>query len=102
NVTAGSLPGGVNIAGNEYTGSSTGLYFQNMANLIISDGSYPGTSVDVTDGSGNETLTSTGSQALYLINVDNSRVTAVDLSWTVSTNQFGYGLRAETSIDNLI
>ncbi len=97
-ITAGSLPGGVHIGGNVFSGSTNGLLFNQMSNLLISDGSLSGTNVSLPAGAG---LDSVSGKVLELINVDNSVVENLDLSIDPATPNLGTGLFARNSIDDL-
>ena len=97
NVQSTTLPGGVNIAGNSYAGSSYGVYFLTMSNLVISDGSVGGTNVNLAGGA----LTRTVQYALYLNGVDDTTIENLDFSWNGDAVQRGYGIYS-TNSDNLL
>ncbi|MBL7796686.1 MAG: right-handed parallel beta-helix repeat-containing protein, partial [Saprospiraceae bacterium] len=102
-VAEGTLYGGVSMSGNTFggTGAAFGLKFVNMSNLKISDGTYPGTNVNLgawaTNGIGNLT---TGN-ALHLSGICNATVSTLDLSRSGTTRQ-GVGLRLSNGMGNTI
>lgn len=79
------LVGGMEVRNNMYGGSKFGLSLENLADLIISDGSVPGSSVILDAGSGMETV----QLPFYLQNVDRTRVEHLNLSWTGSGRSGG-------------
>ncbi|MCP3962133.1 MAG: DUF11 domain-containing protein [bacterium] len=82
-VTANTLPGGVLISGNTFTGSLQGIGLHDMVDLVISDGSAAGTNVTLENTSG---LKSSGidGPAVELRNVDDSLVDTIDVSETAA------------------
>ncbi|MBK9109242.1 MAG: choice-of-anchor D domain-containing protein [Saprospiraceae bacterium] len=101
----GSMPGGVSISGNKFggTGSLFGLKFVKMSNLKISDGTFPGTNVNLglygTNGL-SEVAAGTG-YVLHLSDVCNSEVNTLDLSRSGIVRQ-GTGIRLSNGVGNTI
>ena len=93
NVQQGVLPGGLWVADNSYVDSVIGLSIQTAQNVIVSDGSAPGTNVVVAPADG---LTATAGVALNLYQVNNAMVTGLDLSWSGGARS-GTGLQVRAS-----
>ncbi|MCB0131822.1 MAG: hypothetical protein KDD78_13270 [Caldilineaceae bacterium] len=93
NVQQGVLPGGLWVADNSYVDSVIGLSIQTAQDVIVSDGSTPGTNVVVapTDG-----LTATAGVALNFYQVNNAMVTGLDFSWSGGSRS-GTGLQVRAS-----
>ncbi|MCO6454117.1 MAG: tandem-95 repeat protein, partial [Pirellulaceae bacterium] len=91
---------GITVRGNDYSSSATGINLINMGLLEISDGSVSGTNVDVTDGAGNQTLTTTFNP-LVLSSIRSSRVSHIDVSGTGGNGIDGSNLQSVT-IDQIV
>ncbi len=89
-VGSTSLPGGILVSGNTFTGCGRAVSISSMSGLTISDGSVGGSHVILEDDSG---ITSSNN-ALWLGDVDNSTVDSIDLSDATPAHA-GSGLRLE-------
>jgi hypothetical protein len=101
-VNANAIPEAIFVTGNSFTDSNNAVRLVSMPNLIISDGSVPGTDVDLTDGGGVHTLNTTTGTALEIDNLDNVRIDSLDLSWTGDSSRLGNGLRSINNSDTVL
>lgn len=96
-IISNNVPGGVLVEGNNLSNNKLGVVIANMSDLIISDGSVPGTHIKLAASDGLDTVYHT---AIRLDRVDNTLIDGVDLSFAAGSPT-GYGVRAINSIDGL-
>ncbi|MCP3958924.1 MAG: DUF11 domain-containing protein, partial [bacterium] len=86
-VSASSLPQGISVSGNLFTGVQYGIQLVQIDDLIISDGSVAGTDVTITTAND---LKSATAVAMSLVTTDNVLVDSLDLA---SPSPGGTGIR---------
>jgi len=84
------------INGNTFGGANfnTGIRVENTSDLLISDGTVSGTHIGVTTANG---LGNATGNALYLVNLNRTKVQNMDLSFTTTTKT-GVGIQITTNL----
>ena len=98
-IIGANIAQGVDIGNNVFGGPSanSGLRIDNMDNLIISDGSLPGSHIVLADGTFNDFRNDI---VIRLINCNNTLIESIDMSRPTGTN--GTGLNAQNCNDCLL
>ncbi|MCP3956603.1 MAG: CSLREA domain-containing protein, partial [bacterium] len=94
NVAAGTLPQGIQVSGNDFSGTATALAINSIDDVIISDGTVAGTDVTLEDSSG---IGVASWISVLLTASDNATIDSVDLSGSGT----GTGIETLTGSDNL-
>ncbi|MEM7116269.1 MAG: choice-of-anchor D domain-containing protein [Chloroflexota bacterium] len=94
NVASGSLTGGVNISGNDFTNVGCGIWFDGLSDLNISNVAGAGVNVVLEDSSGLNGATGT---PLRIDDGSNNMVANVDLSYTGSRTGTGLFISGSTA-----
>ena len=102
NVTGDQIDGGVLAYGNMFGGATTSytaLYLNDMEDLIISDGSVPGTHITLEDMSGLTDVGRDDNYVLYLTNVTNLLIEDLDLH-NANSNNHGKGIYVSNGVNH--
>ena len=103
NIQEKNLPGGVLIEDNAFSGTSAMLFFiQNMKDIILSDGTTPGTNIKIAPADGATDIS--GNDLVYFHTSDNINVSNIDLGYTGMTKggrAFQFNNCASVILDDL-